>query len=84
MTGNPGVIGSSVGSAGRLRVRVQEEWRLRRRLFALIATGHNTYYTHYYHNTAILEGGDLVQFDYAPGFKYYQSDVNRVFPAPRH
>jgi Xaa-Pro aminopeptidase len=49
--------------------------------FALIATGENTYYTHYYNNTAILSDGDLVQFDYAPDFKYYQSDVTRVFPA---
>jgi Xaa-Pro aminopeptidase len=49
--------------------------------FALIATGRNTYYTHYNRNTAVLEKGDLVQFDYAPDFKYYQSDVTRVFPA---
>ncbi len=49
--------------------------------FALIATGPNTYYTHYNKNTAVLKAGDLVQFDYAPDFKYYQSDVTRVFPA---
>ena len=49
--------------------------------FALIATGQNTYYTHYNRNTAVLAEGDLVQFDYAPDFKYYQSDVTRVFPA---
>jgi Xaa-Pro aminopeptidase len=49
--------------------------------FALIATGRNTYYTHYNRNTAVLKDGDLVQFDYAPDYKYYQSDVTRVFPA---
>ena len=49
--------------------------------FALIATGKNTYYTHYNRNTAVLGDGDLVQFDYAPDYKYYQSDVTRVFPA---
>jgi Xaa-Pro aminopeptidase len=49
--------------------------------FALIATGENTYYTHYNRNTATLMDGALVQFDYAPDFKYYQSDVTRVFPA---
>jgi Xaa-Pro aminopeptidase len=49
--------------------------------FALVATGQNTYYTHYNRNTATLENGDLVQFDYAPDYKYYQSDVTRVFPA---
>jgi len=49
--------------------------------FALIATGRNTYYSHYHKNTARLQDGDLVQFDYAPDYKYYQSDVTRVFPA---
>ncbi|HMD34321.1 MAG TPA: Xaa-Pro peptidase family protein [Vicinamibacterales bacterium] len=49
--------------------------------FALIATGTNTFYSHYHRNTAKLADGDLVQFDYAPDFKYYQSDVTRVFPA---
>jgi cyclophilin family peptidyl-prolyl cis-trans isomerase/methionine aminopeptidase len=49
--------------------------------FALIATGQNTYYTHYNRNTSVLADGDLVQFDYAPDYKYYQSDVTRVFPA---
>jgi Xaa-Pro aminopeptidase len=49
--------------------------------FALIATGPNTYYTHYNRNTSVLQDGDLVQFDYAPDYKYYQSDVTRVFPA---
>ncbi len=49
--------------------------------FALVATGTNTFYSHYHRNTAVLRDGDLVQFDYAPDFKYYQSDVTRVFPA---
>lgn len=49
--------------------------------FALIGTGPNTYYTHYHRDTAKLADGDLVQFDYAPDYKYYQSDVTRVFPA---
>jgi Xaa-Pro aminopeptidase len=49
--------------------------------FALIATGVNTWYSHYHRNTAKLQDGDLVQFDYAPDYKYYQSDVTRVFPA---
>ena len=29
----------------------------------------------------MLAAGDLVQFDYAPDYKYYQSDVTRVWPA---
>jgi len=48
--------------------------------FALIATGTNTFYSHYHKNTAMLREGELVQFDYAPDYKYYQSDVTRVFP----
>jgi Xaa-Pro aminopeptidase len=48
--------------------------------FALIATGQNTYYTHYHRNTTVLQAGELLQFDYAPDYKYYQSDVTRVFP----
>jgi Xaa-Pro aminopeptidase len=49
--------------------------------FALIATGTNTLYSHYHANTAVLKDGDLVQFDYAPDYKNYSSDVTRVFPA---
>src|SRR4029079_10768102 len=48
--------------------------------FALIGAGPDTYYTHYHKNTGKLIDGDLVQFDYAPDYKYYQSDVTRVFP----
>jgi Xaa-Pro aminopeptidase len=49
--------------------------------FALIATGQNTYYSHYHKDTAKLADGDHVQFDYAPDYKNYTSDVTRVFPA---
>jgi Xaa-Pro aminopeptidase len=49
--------------------------------FALIATGQNTFYSHYHKNTAALQKNDLVQFDYAPDYQHYSSDVTRVFPA---
>jgi Xaa-Pro aminopeptidase len=49
--------------------------------FALVATGPNTVYSHYHKGTRKLGDGDLVQFDYAPDFQYYVSDVTRVFPA---
>ena len=48
--------------------------------FALIATGTNTWYSHYHKNTATLKDGELLQFDYAPDYKNYTSDVTRVFP----
>jgi Xaa-Pro aminopeptidase len=49
--------------------------------FALVATGPNTVYSHYHRGTRKLAEGDLVQFDYAPDYRYYVSDVTRVFPA---
>ena len=49
--------------------------------FALIATGENTWYSHYHKDTAQLKDGDLVQLDYAPDYKNYASDMTRVFPA---
>lgn len=48
--------------------------------FALIATGTNTYYSHYHKSTATLRDGELLQWDYAPDYKYYTSDISRVFP----
>lgn len=49
--------------------------------FALVATGPNVPYSHYHKGTRKLAEGDLVQFDYAPDYRYYVSDVTRVFPA---
>ena len=49
--------------------------------FALVATGANMPYSHYHKGTSRLADGDLVQFDYAPDYRYYVSDVTRVFPA---
>lgn len=48
--------------------------------FALAATGKNAYYPHYHAGRAELKAGDLVLFDYAPDYKYYTSDVTRMFP----
>jgi Xaa-Pro aminopeptidase len=49
--------------------------------FALIMAGPNSIFTHYHRNTSRLVDGELVEFDYAPDYKYYVSDVTRVFPA---
>lgn len=35
---------------------------------------------HYYRNTSELKAGDLVLMDYAPDFRYYTSDVGRMWP----
>jgi Xaa-Pro aminopeptidase len=49
--------------------------------FALVATGKNAHYPHYHALASTLQDGDLVLFDYAPDYKYYASDVTRMFPA---
>lgn len=49
--------------------------------FALSAAGPNMAYSHYHKGTRRLAAGELVQFDYAPDYRYYVSDVTRVFPA---
>ncbi len=49
--------------------------------FALAATGANAAWPHYHVAQSRLADGDLVLFDYAPEFKYYTSDVTRMFPA---
>jgi Xaa-Pro aminopeptidase len=35
---------------------------------------------HYYRNTGDLKDGDLVLMDYAPDYRYYVSDIGRVWP----
>lgn len=35
---------------------------------------------HYFRNTAQLKSGDLVLMDYAPDFRYYTSDIGRMWP----
>jgi Xaa-Pro aminopeptidase len=35
---------------------------------------------HYYRNTGDLRSGDLVLMDYAPDYRYYVSDIGRVWP----
>ena len=49
--------------------------------FALVASGKSAYWPHYHAGTGELKAGDLVLFDYAPDYKYYSSDVTRMFPA---
>jgi Xaa-Pro aminopeptidase len=49
--------------------------------FPLSAAGPNMIYSHYHRGLRKLADGEMVQFDYAPDWKYYTSDVSRVFPA---
>ncbi|HEY5691858.1 MAG TPA: Xaa-Pro aminopeptidase [Cyclobacteriaceae bacterium] len=47
---------------------------------AIIGGGTNAYMGHYFHKTDKLVDGDLVLMDYAPDYKYYTSDVTRIWP----
>jgi Xaa-Pro aminopeptidase len=48
--------------------------------FALVASGTNAAYPHYHAAQSQTKDGQLVLIDYAPDFKYYTSDVTRMFP----
>jgi Xaa-Pro aminopeptidase len=40
----------------------------------------NIWNMHYYRNLDILKDGDLVLMDFAPDYRYYVSDIGRVWP----
>ncbi|HEX9828695.1 MAG TPA: aminopeptidase P N-terminal domain-containing protein [Bacteroidota bacterium] len=49
---------------------------------AIIASGTaNIWNAHYFRNNSVLNDGDMVLMDYAPDYRYYTSDVTRMFPA---
>ncbi|MBA3403711.1 MAG: aminopeptidase P family protein [Gemmatimonadaceae bacterium] len=48
--------------------------------YALVAAGKNASWPHYHASQTLVRDGDMVLFDYAPDFKYYTSDVTRMFP----
>lgn len=47
---------------------------------SIIGGGTNAYIGHYFHKTDLLKDGDLVLMDYAPDYRYYSSDVTRIWP----
>ncbi|WP_405610674.1 aminopeptidase P N-terminal domain-containing protein [Polaribacter sp. Asnod1-A03] len=47
---------------------------------SIIGGGTNAYYGHYFHKKDVLKDGDLVLMDYAPDYRYYTSDVTRIWP----
>ncbi|HCM77853.1 MAG TPA: peptidase M24 [Cytophagales bacterium] len=47
---------------------------------SIIGGGTNAFMGHYFHKTDVLKAGDLVLMDYAPDYKYYTSDVTRIWP----
>ena len=47
---------------------------------AIIASGSNAWYGHYFRNNSRLTDGDLILMDYAPDYAYYTSDIGRMWP----
>jgi Xaa-Pro aminopeptidase len=48
---------------------------------AIVASGNeNIWNAHYYRNSRRLEDGDWVLMDYAPDYRYYVSDIGRMWP----
>ena len=47
---------------------------------SIIGGGKNAWYGHYFRNASVLKAGDLVLLDYAPDYRYYTSDVTRMWP----
>ncbi|MEE9473808.1 MAG: M24 family metallopeptidase, partial [Acidimicrobiia bacterium] len=47
---------------------------------SITAGGTNAWMGHYFRNDSPLKDGDLVLMDYAPDYKYYTSDVTRMWP----
>lgn len=47
---------------------------------SIIAGGTNAFMGHYFHKKDLLNDGDMVLMDYAPDYRYYTSDVTRIWP----
>ncbi len=47
---------------------------------AIVAGGENTFYGHYMRNSSVFKDGDLVLLDCAPDYRYYTSDITRMWP----
>jgi Xaa-Pro aminopeptidase len=47
---------------------------------SIVGGGTNAFFGHYFRKTDVLKPGDLVLMDYAPDYRYYTSDVTRIWP----
>jgi Xaa-Pro aminopeptidase len=47
---------------------------------SIVGGGANAFIGHYFRKTDVLQAGDLVLMDYAPDYRYYTSDVTRIWP----
>lgn len=47
---------------------------------AILPSGENIWHVHYGRNDGVLKEGDLVLMDAAPDYRYYTSDIGRMWP----
>jgi Xaa-Pro aminopeptidase len=47
---------------------------------SITAAGTNAWFGHYFHNQSRLQDGQMVLMDFAPDYRYYTSDVGRMWP----
>ncbi len=74
----PGVIEYQLDAAARYVFQINGA---RREAYSSItAGGTNAWMGHYFRNESALKDGDLVLMDYAPDYRYYTSDVTRMWP----
>ncbi|HSC29599.1 MAG TPA: Xaa-Pro aminopeptidase [Vicinamibacterales bacterium] len=75
----PGVTEFQLDAAARYVFAVNDARLEGYRSITASGTG-NISNMHYFRNTSTLNDGDLVLMDYAPDFRYYVSDIGRVWP----
>ena len=74
----PGVMEYQLEAVARYIFQVNGA---RREAYASItAGGKNAWMGHYFHANSELKSGDLILLDYAPDYRYYTSDVTRMWP----
>ncbi|MET0167424.1 MAG: aminopeptidase P family protein [Vicinamibacterales bacterium] len=75
----PGVTEYQLDAAAHYVFKVNDARLEGYRSITATGTG-NINNMHYFRNTSTLSDGDLVLMDYAPDYRYYVSDVGRVWP----
>lgn len=74
----PGVMEYQLEAVARYEFQVNGA---RREAYSSItAGGTNAWMGHYFHAKAAVQSGDMVLMDYAPDYRYYTSDVTRMWP----
>lgn len=74
----PGVMEYQLDAAARYIFQINGARR--EGYSSITAGGTNAWMGHYFRNDSALKDGDLVLMDYAPDYRYYTSDVARMWP----